>query len=209
VYSIDAAGDKVIEAADGGYDMVETTLVKYTLAANIEELRYTGKAAFTGIGNALDNVIAGGAGNDKLTGGAGADTFVIGTGNDTITDFAGGVDQLVIGRTIGNGDNVIDGVLTLAGAGGFSADAELVIFTQKVASLTTANAAKAIGSATEAYAKGDTALFALHDAKGTALYLFTSSGSDAVVSAGELVQVATLTGVTTVDAGDFGFATLS
>jgi Ca2+-binding RTX toxin-like protein len=206
VYSVDAAGDKVIEVADGGYDIVETTLAKYTLSANVEELRFTGKGAFTGIGNALDNVIIGGAGNDRLTGGSGADTFVIGTGNDTITDFAGGLDQLVIGRTIGNGDNVIDGVLTLAGAGGFSANAELVIFTQKVTSLTTANAAKAIGSATEAYAEGDTALFALHDAKGTALYLFTSNGNDAVVSAGELLQIATLTGVATTVAGDYGVA---
>jgi Ca2+-binding RTX toxin-like protein len=205
-YAVDAAGDKVIEAQDGGYDIVETTLAKYTLAANVEELRFTGKGAFTGIGNALDNVIIGGTGNDKLTGGGGADTFVIGTGNDTVTDFARGVDTLVINRTIGNGDNAIDGAVTLSSAGGFSSDAELVIFTQKVASLTVANAAKAIGSATEAYAKGDTALFALHDAKSTALYLFTSSGSDAVVGAGELVQVATLTGVQAASAADFALA---
>jgi Ca2+-binding RTX toxin-like protein len=206
VYSVDAAGDKVIEAQDGGYDIVETTLAKYTLAANVEELRFTGKGAFAGTGNVLDNVIVGGAGNDKLTGGAGADTFVIGAGNDTITDFASSVDRLIISRTIGNGDDAIDGAVTLAGTGGFSSNAELVIFTQKVASLTVANAAKAIGSATEAYAKGDTALFALHDAKSTALYLFTSSGSDAVVGAGELVQVATLTGVQAASAADFALA---
>jgi Ca2+-binding RTX toxin-like protein len=208
-YAVDAAGDKVIETEDGGYDVIETTLAKYTLAANVEELRFTGKGAFTGIGNALDNVIIGGTGNDKLTGGGGADTFVIGTGNDTVTDFARGVDTLVINRTIGNGDNAIDGAVTLSSAGGFSSDAELVIFTQKVASLTVANAAKAIGSATEAYAKGDTALFALHDAKGTALYLFTSSGNDAAVSAGELAQIATLTGVSSIDAGDFAMPALS
>ena len=89
---------------------------------------------------------------------------------------------------------------------GFSAHAELVIFTQNASSLTTANAAKAIGSAMSDYAKGDTALFALHSGSTTGVYLFTSGGGDATVSAAELVQVATLTGVPAVSAADFGLA---
>ncbi|QBE63357.1 calcium-binding protein [Pseudoduganella lutea] len=209
VYSIDAAGDKVLEAADGGYDIVETTVAKITLAANVEELRFTGKVAFTGIGNDLDNVIAGSTGNDKLTGGLGADGFVLGAGNDTITDFASGVDHLVVTRKVGNGDDVIDDAAIQGVTGGFASDAELVIFSQKVASLTTTSAAKAIGSAAEAYATGETALFALHTASTTAVYLFTSKGNDAVVSANELVQIATLTGVVTTGIDDYGFATLS
>ncbi|WP_165390793.1 calcium-binding protein [Pseudoduganella lutea] len=203
-YSVDAAGDKIIEAANGGYDIVETTVTKHTLVANVEELRFTGKEAFTGIGNAEDNVIVGGAGNDKLTGGAGVDTFVIGAGNDTITDFALGIDHLAITRKIGNGDLVIDDVATHGVTGGFSSDAELVIFTQNVSSLSTTNAAKAVGSATGGYGLGDTALFALHSGSTTAVYLFTSSGNDAVVSAGELAQIATLTGVASVTVTDFG-----
>ncbi|WBS03490.1 calcium-binding protein [Pseudoduganella sp. SL102] len=202
VYSVDAAGDVVVEAADGGYDIVEATVTKVTLADNVEELRFTGKAAFTGIGNALDNVIGGGAGSDKLTGGLGADTFVINTGNDTITDFTSGVDTLAINRPIGTG--TFDAV-TLGGPGGFSSGTELVVLSTAVASLTVANAAKAIGSAAQAYGKGDTTLFALHDAKSTALYLFTSRDDNAVVSANELVQIATLTGVQAFTPDDISF----
>ncbi|WP_165497793.1 calcium-binding protein [Pseudoduganella albidiflava] len=202
VYSVDAAGDVVVEAADGGYDIVEATVTKVTLADNVEELRFTGKAAFTGIGNALDNVIGGGAGNDRFTGGAGNDTFVIGAGNDTITDFTSGVDTLAINRSIGTG--TVDAV-TLAGPGGFSSATELVVLSTAVASLAVASASKAIGSAAQSYGKGDTALFALHDAKSTALYLFTSKDDNAVVSANELVQIATLTGVQAFTPDDIGF----
>ncbi|QBE63353.1 calcium-binding protein [Pseudoduganella lutea] len=205
-YSVDAAGDKVLEAVDGGYDIVETTVAKTTLAANVEELRFTGKGAFTGIGNVLDNVIAGSTSSDKLTGGLGADTFVMGAGNDTITDFVRGTDHLAIARKIGDGDLVIEQVATPGVTGGFSSKAELVLFTQNVTSLSTTSAAKAIGSASEAYGLGETALFALHTASTTAVYLFTSSGNDAVVSNGELQQIATLTGVATIDAGDFGLS---
>jgi Ca2+-binding RTX toxin-like protein len=202
-YRVDAAGDTVVEAANGGYDIVESTATKHALSANVEELRYAGKSAFTGTGNALDNVIGGGAGNDKLTGGAGRDTFVIGTGKDAIADFATGIDRLLIDLAIGNGDAVIDGAVVAGAPGGFSAGAELVIFTQNAASLTATGAAKAIGSASAAYANGDTALFALHTATTTAVYLFTSNGGDAVVSAAELTQIATLTGVAATSTGDF------
>ena len=61
----------------------------------------------------------------------------------------------------------------------------------------------AIGSATGAYAKDDTALFVLHDAKSTALYLFTSKGNDAAVCANELVQMATRTGGATTGIDDY------
>ncbi|WP_158206785.1 RTX toxin [Pseudoduganella flava] len=218
-FYVDAAGDKVLD--DSGVDTVITTLASYTLTTGIENLSYDGKAAFTGTGNALanviagnagndvlsgmdgDDVLAGGAGNDRLTGGNGADTFVLGQGLDTVTDFKTGVDKLAIALKIGDRDTVIEDAETKAAPGGFSADAELVVFTQNVTSLTTANAAKAIGSAAGDYVQGETALFALHSGTTTALYLFTSSGVDAVVSAGELTQIATVTGVPT--AADFAF----
>ena len=74
VYTVDDAGDSVSEIANAGRDRVETSLVSYTLGANVEDLRYTGSGDFTGTGNGLDNVIAGGTGNDTLDGGAGSDT---------------------------------------------------------------------------------------------------------------------------------------
>ncbi|MFD1627601.1 beta strand repeat-containing protein [Azospirillum griseum] len=100
-YLVSDVGDVIIEAVGEGTDEVRTTLASYTLAANVENLVYTGTVAFTGTGNTGNNAITGGAGNDSLTGdagndtldgGAGADTLVGGTGNDTyIVDTAGDV----------------------------------------------------------------------------------------------------------------------
>jgi hypothetical protein len=56
-----------------GPDRVETTLASYTLGANVEDLQFTGTAAFTGTGNELGNSITGGTGNDTLSGLGGDD----------------------------------------------------------------------------------------------------------------------------------------
>ncbi|MGO7608589.1 beta strand repeat-containing protein, partial [Rhizobium ruizarguesonis] len=77
------AGDLVTEAADEGADTVRTTLASYTLGSDVENLTYTGTAAFTGTGNGLANTIRGAAGADILDGGAGADSLIGGAGNDT------------------------------------------------------------------------------------------------------------------------------
>ncbi len=59
-YIVDDAGDVVVEATGGGTDTVKASVASYTLAANVENLIYTGSAAFTGTGNELDNAITGG-----------------------------------------------------------------------------------------------------------------------------------------------------
>ncbi|TBX71499.1 calcium-binding protein, partial [Rhizobium laguerreae] len=83
IYIVDVASDVVIELANAGTDEIRTSLASYSMAmANVENLAYTGSAAFTGLGNALANTITGGIGNDTLNGGAGADTLIGGTGND-------------------------------------------------------------------------------------------------------------------------------
>jgi Ca2+-binding RTX toxin-like protein len=221
LYYADVAADVITELDGEGSDTVLTTAASYTLSANIEILRYSGTAAFTGKGNASDNAIfgangadklsgeggndtlSGGAGNDALTGGAGADLFVLSGGLDTISDFVTGIDRIQVLRTlVGNGDSVIDSPLTHGATNGFGADAELVIFTQNATSLNTANVAKAIGNAASAYQLGDKALFVIHSGTSTGLYLFTSSAADAVVSAAELTQIATLTGVPAITAAD-------
>jgi len=84
IYMVDSASDVIDEAAGAGTDEIRTSLATYSIAAltNVETLTYTGSASFTGIGNALDNTITGGDGNDTLNGSAGADTLIGGAGDD-------------------------------------------------------------------------------------------------------------------------------
>ena len=98
VYLVDLPTDVVVENASEGTDEVRTALTTYTLGDNIENLTYTGTAAFTGIGNALNNVITGAVsgdtlsglgGNDTLNGSSGDDTLDGGSGNDTMVGGAG------------------------------------------------------------------------------------------------------------------------
>ena len=56
-----------------------------TLAAYVENLRFNGVGGFLGIGNGLDNVIAGGAGTDPLYGADGNDVLIGGAGADALT----------------------------------------------------------------------------------------------------------------------------
>ncbi|WP_160108763.1 peroxidase family protein [Pseudomonas izuensis] len=143
-FVVDNVGDTVTEAVGGGTDLVQTSLASYLLAANVENLTYTGAGNFTGTGNALANTITGGVGNDVLNGGAGADRLVGGAGNDTyivdaaadvLVEVAGGgtdtaqtalanytlaanVENLTftgVGNFIGNG-NLVNNVIT-GGAG--------------------------------------------------------------------------------------------
>jgi len=83
-YSVDSVGDIVTELAGEGTDTIETTLATYTLGDNVENLTFLGAGGFTGVGNALNNVITGGIGNDSFIAGVGSDTFIGGAGTDTV-----------------------------------------------------------------------------------------------------------------------------
>ena len=87
IYVIGNQGVSVVEAASEGTDEVQTSLAVLSIAgyANVERLVYTGTGNFQGTGNALDNTIIGGIGNDTLLGGAGADQFFGGDGTDTVS----------------------------------------------------------------------------------------------------------------------------
>jgi VCBS repeat-containing protein len=108
-YTVDNAGDLIIENAGEGIDLVQSS-ISYTLTGNVENLTLTGSASINGTGNALDNVINGNtganilsgldgndtlngnSGNDTLDGGLGADIMTGGAGNDTyVVDNAGDV----------------------------------------------------------------------------------------------------------------------
>jgi Ca2+-binding RTX toxin-like protein len=110
IYLVDNAGDVANEAAGAGTDTVRTTLLSKTLGANLENLAFIGSGNFTGIGNTLNNVITGGAGNDSLKGGAGNDTLNGGAGNDGLTGGTG-LDSFLFNQTLNavtNVDNILD-----------------------------------------------------------------------------------------------------
>ncbi|MGE5546258.1 MAG: beta strand repeat-containing protein [Solirubrobacterales bacterium] len=95
VYVVDNAKDKVVEAAGEGTDTITTALGAFTLdkIANVENLTYVGSDAFSGAGNALNNVITGDDAGDKLSGGGGDDTL-IGLGGDDLLEGGIGSDTL-------------------------------------------------------------------------------------------------------------------
>ncbi|WP_205481134.1 M10 family metallopeptidase [Sphingomonas arenae] len=108
IYVVRNAGNRLTEVAGQGVDLVRA-LVSYTLGANLENLTllqpvydpYGGASVnpnpppddFSGIGNALANVITGNDGDNALSGLAGDDRLYGGIGNDTL-DGGRGVDRL-------------------------------------------------------------------------------------------------------------------
>lgn len=96
-FTVDNAGDLVIEMANQGRDVVYAS-VSHVLSDNVEILVLTGSGDIDATGNVLDNKlngnggdnkILGGAGNDVLSGVAGNDSLDGGAGNDTLTGGAG------------------------------------------------------------------------------------------------------------------------
>ena len=126
-YTVDSYFDTVLEdAGDRSRDTVNTSLERYTLGINVENLigtssvgqkltgnvsanRITGAAGadvISGLegadslkGGAGADILIGGAGNDSLEGGDGADIFVmsLGGGSDTVADFQLGTDRIDLG----------------------------------------------------------------------------------------------------------------
>jgi Ca2+-binding RTX toxin-like protein len=132
LYTIDHVGDLVTEtnaAAAGGTDTVNA-LVDHTLGANVENLNLIAAGAVNGTGNALDNVIYAGTGNNVIDGAAGTDTVSYafagagvtlslasagaqatgGSGSDTLLNFenltGSGFNDSLVGNTA---NNVLDG----------------------------------------------------------------------------------------------------
>jgi Ca2+-binding RTX toxin-like protein len=115
LYVVDDEDDVVVEAAGGGTDEVETDLDAYTLAANVENLTYTGTGAFEGTGNELGNRIEGGGGADTLSGLGGNDTYVVTAGDVIVEAAGGGSDTIETSTSYALGANLEN--LTLTGNG--------------------------------------------------------------------------------------------
>jgi Ca2+-binding RTX toxin-like protein len=96
IYTVDNAGDVVIELAGNGIDGVGS-YVSYTLSANVENLFLYGSGRtadqsfenLDGTGNTLDNTLQGTAGNNHLSGLGGNDTLIDVGGVDTLEGGSG------------------------------------------------------------------------------------------------------------------------
>jgi Ca2+-binding RTX toxin-like protein len=108
-YIVESIGEQIIEFAGQGTDTVVTSLINYSLVANLENLFFNGIGSATLNGNSVGNIIIGGASGDKLFG------F---NGNDVL-DGNGGVDTTDggFGDDVHGVDNAADVVVERAGEG--------------------------------------------------------------------------------------------
>jgi microcystin-dependent protein len=120
-YIVSNAADTITEFLNEGTDIVQTAIGVLVLSANVENLTYTGVSGFVGIGNALDNVITGGAGLNVLVGGDGNDRLI---GGVTASELNGGLgnDTYVVANA---GDTIVEGV----GAGTDTVETALASYT--------------------------------------------------------------------------------
>jgi Ca2+-binding RTX toxin-like protein len=194
IFLIDHPGDRVTEAANAGFDRVETTLDSYALAGNVEELIRRGAADFTGNGNALANTVIGGAGSDTLSGLGAGDDIAGNSGDDALAG--------------GNGEDLLRGQ---AGAdtllGGWQSDwldggtgADRLVGDQEWLSSQGANdridggddADLLIGDATNIYGSG----------KGGSDRLSGGAGDDILIGDGDVMTDSAKGGADTLDGGD-------
>jgi Ca2+-binding RTX toxin-like protein len=112
IYFIDSASDSIFEDTNAGIDSVNASMT-WTLGNNLENLTLTGTSAIEGIGNILNNTIAGNSGannlfgnegNDSLSGNSGDDLLDGGTGDDTMLGGSG--NDVLIGNF---GNDVLTG----------------------------------------------------------------------------------------------------
>lgn len=137
IYRVNSDGDRVVEVAGGGRDIIDTT-VSRALEMEVEVLRAvgTGSLKLTGnaqanvlVGNGADNVLTGGLGQDALEGNGGADVFAFLStldsrpdAPDRIADFSRAEgDRIDLSAIDADPATVgVDDVLVWIGTGGFT-----------------------------------------------------------------------------------------
>ena len=116
VYHVDNAGDRVIETANGGRDVVHAG-VSHALSAHVEHLVMTGTGRVTGIGNDLANRMTGNGADTILRGAGGAECAVERDVEDAVPILVGHVDQLGLATQSGVVDEHVNAAELLGGAG--------------------------------------------------------------------------------------------
>lgn len=110
IYVVDDRSDLVTEAAGGGFDQVQSTLLSFTLPANVETLVLTGSSSINGVGNDLANIIKGNSGDNVLRGGKLNDSLFGASGNDVLTGCeSGGFGLLPPRHGVGEIDSLTGG----------------------------------------------------------------------------------------------------
>ncbi len=184
-YIVSATGDSVIELGGEGTDSVQANIGTYVLAANVENLSYTGTGAFTGIGNGDGNAMTGGASGDFLSGLAGNDVLNGAGGNDVL--FGGdGADRFQVGSLASGADRILDftsGTDTIGLANGIAHTANI--------SLVQGSGSQVATTANSTFLYNNTTGELFYDADGT--------------GGGAAVSVAVLNTGLTLAAGDFVF----
>ena len=104
-YVVDNANDIIIEAANEGVDLVQTT-VSYVLSANIEAGQILGSDSLNLVGNDLSNTLTGNSANNILDGKAGADIMSGGSGNDSYVVDNEGDTVIELGTSLTEIDSV-------------------------------------------------------------------------------------------------------
>lgn len=194
IFLVDDSGDRITEAADAGFDRVETTLGSYTLAGNIEQLIRRGAADFIGNGNALANAVIGGAGSDALGGLGGNDDMAGNSGDDTL--IGGNGEDLLAGQS--GADVLLGGWQSDTLFGGTGADR--LVGDQEWLSSQGANdrldggddADLLIGDATNIYGGG----------KGGSDRLTGGAGDDILIGDGDVMTDSARGGADTLEGGD-------
>jgi Ca2+-binding RTX toxin-like protein len=170
IYVVDATGDIVTELADQGTDTVQTSLVAYTLDANVENLTLIGTGPSVGSGNALTNLLTGNSeanlldgkgGADTMIGGAGDDLYVVDQVGDTVVELTGegAVDSITSSVSYSLSPNVENLVLIgVAAINGTGNDGDNVLTGNSAANVLTG----LTGNDTYVVSTGDTVVEAAH-----------------------------------------------
>jgi hypothetical protein len=113
-YVIDNLKDVVKEkAGEGDDDLVLASVNITTVIENVENFTFTGTGNWTFKGNALDNMISGGAGNDTIDGGIGKDTVVYAGNSDDFQIVYSEGKAFLIDLNPGDGDEGVDSLVNV------------------------------------------------------------------------------------------------